>query len=173
DGSDRLAVGLHAQHQAGAHQPAVDRDAARTAVAGRAALLSAGQPQLVAQAVEQGLLRVAQELDGIAVDGGSYMVFGHQTFLARSSAMSAVRRARTPGAWMRYSLVPRWSWMGGQAALAAAASFCRAGSSTLVPMSAFAAGATSSGRSATAPSETRAAVHLPLASSVRHTPQPT
>src|SRR5262249_21833112 len=132
DRSDRLAVGLHAQHQAGAHEPAVDRDAARAAVAGRAAFLGSGQSQLVTQAVEQRLLRVAQELDGIAVDGGSYMVFGHQTFLARSSAMSAARRARTPATLMRYSLVPRLSSMGRQAALAAAASFCRAGSSRLV-----------------------------------------
>src|SRR5215467_6222888 len=173
NGPDRIAVGLYAQHQAGAHQPAINRDAASTAVAGRAAFLGPGQSELVTQAVEQGFLRVAQELDGIAVDGGSYMVFGHQTFLARSSAMTAARRARTPATLMRYSLVPRLSSMGRQAALAAAASFCRACSSTLVPTSACAAGATSSGRSATAPSATRAAVHLPLLSSVRHTPQPT
>ena len=56
DGGDRLALGLHAEHQARAHQPAVDGDAAGAAVAGGAAFLGAGEAELVAQDVEQRLL---------------------------------------------------------------------------------------------------------------------
>src|SRR5947207_14573521 len=171
--ADRFALGLHAQHQAGADEPPVDGDAAGAAIAGRAAFLGTGQPQLVAQDIEQRILCLAQELDRIAVDRRRYVMFRHQPFLARSSAICAARRARTPATLIRYSLVPRLSSIGRQAALAAAASFCKAASSTVLPTRAAAAGATSSGRSATAPSETRAAVHLPLASRVRHTPQPT
>src|SRR6185503_11821895 len=157
DGGDRPAVRLHAQHQARAHEAAVDGDAAGAAVAGRAAFLGAGEAQLVAQHVEQRLLRLAQELHGIAVHGCGYVVLGHQPFLARSSAICAARRARTPATLMRYSLVPRLSSIGWHAARAAASSFCKAASSTLLPTSAAAAGATSSGRGATAPNDTRAA----------------
>ena len=41
----------------------------------------------------------------------------HQFFLARSSAICAARRASTPATLMRYSLVPRLSSIGWQAAL--------------------------------------------------------
>ena len=94
------------------------------------------RPELVAQHVEQRLLRLAQELDGIAVDGRRDVMFRHQPFLARSSAICAARRASTPATLMRYSLVPRLSSIGWQAARAAASSFCSAASSTLVPISA-------------------------------------
>jgi hypothetical protein len=53
-------------------------------------------------------------------------------------------------------LVPRLSSIGWHAARAAASSFCKAASSTLLPIRAAAAGATSSGRGATAPNDTRA-----------------
>ena len=70
DGLDRAALGLGAEHQAGADQAAVEQHAAGAAVAGRAAFLAAGQVELVAQHVEQGLLGLAEELHRIAVDGG-------------------------------------------------------------------------------------------------------
>ena len=75
-----LPLALDAQHQAGAHQPAVDGDAARAAVAGRAAFLRAGQSELVAQDIEQRVLRLAQELDRVAVDRCGDMMLCHQAF---------------------------------------------------------------------------------------------
>ena len=70
DGLDATALGLRAQYQARAHQPAVDNDAACAAVTGAAAFLGSHEPQVVAQYVEQRLLKLAQELDVIAIDRG-------------------------------------------------------------------------------------------------------
>ena len=56
---------------------AVDDDGAGAAIARAAAFLAAGQVELVAQHVEQGLLRLAQKFDRLAVDDGRYVVFGH------------------------------------------------------------------------------------------------
>ena len=71
------AFGLGAEHQAGADEPAVDRDAAGAAVAGAAAFLRAGQAQAVAQHVEQRLVGLADEFDGVAVDRGCDMNARH------------------------------------------------------------------------------------------------
>src|SRR6476620_4289453 len=101
DGGDRLAACLHAQHQARAHQTPVDGNAAGAAVARRAALLGAGEAQLIAQDVEQRLVCLAQELDGIAIDRRRYVMLCHQAVLARSSAICAARRASTPATLMR------------------------------------------------------------------------
>src|SRR5690349_13630527 len=123
DGLDLGALGFHREHETRAHHGAVDRHGAGAAVAGGAAFLGAGELQLVAQHVEQGLLRLAQELVVVAVDRGcDVMLLAHDFVLARSSACSAVRFASTPATLMRYSLVPRLSSIGRQAALAAAAS---------------------------------------------------
>src|SRR5207247_5659960 len=130
--------------------------------------------QLVAQRVEQRLLRFGKELVLVAVDGRRHVIlFGHQFCLARSSACCAVRRASTPATLIRYSLVPRLSSIGRQAALAAAASRSSALSSTFVPTSASAASLTSRMVGATAPSATRAAVQVPPPSRMRLTPTPT
>ena len=67
---DLAALGLGAQHQAGADEPAVEHDAAGAAIAGAAAFLAAGQAEPVAQHVEQRLVGLAEILDGIAVDRG-------------------------------------------------------------------------------------------------------
>ena len=103
-----LALGLHAQHQAGADQPAIADDAAGAAIAGGAAFLAAGQVQRVAQDVQHRFLRLAQELDRLAVDGGGDMMLAHisEPLLvvmpcARSNAMAAVRRASTPATLVR------------------------------------------------------------------------
>src|ERR1700760_3468670 len=69
-------------------------------------------------------------------------------------------------------MVPRLSSMGRQAALQAPAAFSSAASSRREPISAFAAGSTSSTVGATAPSPTRAAVQTPPFK-VRLTPTPT
>ena len=141
---------------------AVDHHRAGAAVAGGAAFLGAAEHQFVAQRVEQRLLRLAQELVFVAVDRrGDVMFFCHQFCLARSSACWAVRFASTPATLIRYSLVPRLSSIGRQAALAALASRSSAASSSFVPIRAAAASFTSMMVGATAPSATRAAVQVP------------
>src|SRR5208282_280714 len=77
DSRDLAAIGLGAEHQARAHDVAVDDDRAGAAIARAAAFLAARQVELVAQYVEQGLLRLAEELDGLPVYGGRYVGFGH------------------------------------------------------------------------------------------------
>src|SRR5262249_57773463 len=143
DSFDAPTADLAAQHQARAHEPAVQRDAARAAVARRAALLAAGEVQGVAQDIEQRLLGLAQELDGVSVHDRFDVMLGHQWLRppplsapprARSSAISAARRASTPATSTRNSTVPRLSSMGRQAARAAASSrFCAASSTPLPP----------------------------------------
>src|SRR5215813_8939903 len=117
--------------------------------------LAAGQMERVPEDVEQGLLRLAEKLDRVAVHRRLDMVLGHQLVLARSSAMRATRRASTPATWMRNSTVPRLSSIGAQIALAAASSRSCASRSRRVPTMAVAASRTSSTRGATAPSDTR------------------
>ena len=51
------AVGLDREHQAGVDGPAVDDDGAGAALADEAALLGAGQLEVVAQDVEQRVVR--------------------------------------------------------------------------------------------------------------------
>src|SRR6185295_770272 len=120
-GGDLAALGLGAQHQAGADDAAVQHHAAGAAIAGAAAFLAAGQQQPVAQHVEQRLVGLAEIADRIAVDGGRNPNLGHYFPLARCNAVSAARRARTPATLMRNALVPRLSSIGRQAADAAAA----------------------------------------------------
>src|SRR5204863_7833463 len=140
---------------------------------GGAAFLGAREHQLVAQRIEQRLLRFGEELVLVTVDGRRDVIFfGHQFCLARSSACCAVRRASTPATLMRYSLVPRLSSIGRQAALAAAASLSSAASSSLLPMRASAHSFTRKTVGATAPSATRADVQVPPPSSTRLTPTP-
>src|SRR5512144_5246 len=173
DGLDLAARHLAAQDQARADQAAVEQDAAGPAVAGGAAFLAAGQVERVAQHVEQRLLRLAEELDRVAVHRRLDVVLGHQLLLARSSAIRAARRASTPATWIRNSVVPRLSSIGRQAARAAASSRSWAAASSRLPTMAWAASETSSTRAATAPSETRAAVMMPAPSTVKLTPAPT
>ena len=120
--------------------------------------------QRVAEHVEQRLLRLAEELDRVAVHRRLDVVLGHQRVLARSSAIRAARRASTPATWMRNSMVPRLSSIGRHAARAAASSRSCAGlvepaaDDGLRPPPPPAAPAR-----ATAPSDTRAAVIVPAA----------
>src|SRR5206468_3295992 len=109
---DRLDLAfthLAAEHEARAHEPPVERDAARPAVAGGAAFLAACQVERVAEHVEQRLLRLAEELDLVPVHRRRHVVLGHQLSLARVSAINAARRVRTPATSMRNSTVPRLS----------------------------------------------------------------
>src|SRR5262245_32590226 len=148
DRLDATADDLAAEHQARAHQPPVERDAAGPAVAGGAAFLAAGQVERVPEDVKQRLLRLAEKLDRVPVHGCFDMVLGHQLVLARSSAIKAARRVSTPATCTRNSTVPRLSSIGAQAALAAASSRSCASRSRRLPTIAVAASRTSSTRGA-------------------------
>src|SRR5581483_6941554 len=63
--------------QAGADQATIDRDRAGAAIAGGAAFLGTGEAERVAQCVEHGLVRLAQKLHRLAVDGGGDVNFRH------------------------------------------------------------------------------------------------
>src|SRR5262245_40069516 len=84
DRLDGAAFGLDRKHQARADQAAVDGHAAGAAITRAASLLAAGQMQLVAQHIQQGELRLAQKLSGLAVDPGRYVMLAHRRFPARS-----------------------------------------------------------------------------------------
>ena len=81
NGGDLGPFRLRSQHQAGADQAAIDDHRAGTAVASAAAFLGAELADLVAQRVEQGLLRRAEKIDLIAVDGGADVHFAHGVVL--------------------------------------------------------------------------------------------
>ncbi len=157
DRLDAFAFGLRRQHEAGTDEAAVDHDGAGAAIAGAAAFLGAREAELVAQGVEQRLAAAAEELDGLAVDGGGDADAAHAS--ARSLAMVAARRARTLAILVRYSAVPRLSLIGLAAAATAASIFAKAASSSFEPMRAAPAASTRSVVGATAPRPTRAAVH--------------
>src|SRR5438876_3112544 len=96
DGLDRMALGLDAQHQAGAHQPSVEDHTAGATVAGAAAFLAAGEIEFVAEYIQESLLGLAEEIPGLAVDDGGNVMSAHWRSPARSKAMAAARRASTP-----------------------------------------------------------------------------
>ena len=63
------AVALHRQHQAAAHDRAVDAHRAGTAHAVLAADMAAGERQVLAQEIDQGLARIDAFTHVLAVDG--------------------------------------------------------------------------------------------------------
>ena len=69
DGHDPAPVGLHREHEAGAHRHAVQEDGAGPAHAVLAAHVGAGQPQLVAQEVAQEEAGFDGAGVGLVVDG--------------------------------------------------------------------------------------------------------
>ena len=77
---DFRAGGLHAQHEAGIDQAAVQDDAARAAVAVAATLLASGQPEIVSEDLEKRLPRLAEELDVLTVDLRFYVYFARHRF---------------------------------------------------------------------------------------------
>ena len=77
DGRDVFALRLDAEHQARTDRAAIDHHGARAAIAGQASFLRAGEFEHVAQGFEQALARLAQELDGFAVDCRFYQGLFH------------------------------------------------------------------------------------------------
>jgi hypothetical protein len=71
DGSD-LVIGMHdSEGQAGVDATSVDMDGAGAALAVVAALLGAGQDEVLAEAIEEGSARVEAEFVGLPVDSKS------------------------------------------------------------------------------------------------------
>ena len=68
DGADLLAVGLHREHQAGAHRLAVDDHGAGAADAVLAADMGAGLAAILADGVGQGAPRLDRDRVLVAVD---------------------------------------------------------------------------------------------------------
>ena len=96
DGDDLAALGLPGEHEARAHELAVEVDRARAALALLAGVLRAREVEVVAQGHEQALaLPDAVGLAQLAVDGEG------QAHRCSSHAHVSVRRASTPSAWRR------------------------------------------------------------------------
>ncbi len=74
DGLDARAVDLDGEQHAALHEPAVEDDAARAAVAGVAADVAAGQVEVVAEEVDEEAPRVDVALVEDAVDGDGDLV---------------------------------------------------------------------------------------------------
>src|SRR6185503_20028603 len=94
DSRHLAAVCLDAEHQAGGHDASVENHGAGAAVAVVAAFLAAGEPDNFAQALEQGLARLGEELDRFSVDGRLYVNFRLHDYrlpLARSTAALSTR----------------------------------------------------------------------------------
>ncbi len=104
DGLDRVAVGLHGQHQARAHALSVEQDVAVAAEAVLAGQVRAGQVEILAQEVgerppglDDALVPGAVDLDAHGV-GRAVPLGAHDASsdAARAAASSSARRARTP-----------------------------------------------------------------------------
>ena len=111
---DRGAIGLDAEHQARVDALAVDDDGARAALPDEAALLRAGQTEVVAQDVEQRVVDLDVHGSGPAVDGDVDAARGHHrtTFplspaRSRSIAMSTARIPSNRSIARRYSGLAR------------------------------------------------------------------
>src|SRR5216683_7548774 len=96
DGLDLVAFRLGPEHQTRANDLAVDDDGAGAAITRAASFLAARQVELVAQHIEQGLLRLAEELDGLTIDDGRYVGLGHGR--SPSAEQRVQRRWRPRGA---------------------------------------------------------------------------
>ena len=92
-GLDARAVRLGDRQQAGLLQHPIDEDRAGAAFAGAAALLGAGEMQVVAQEVEQPLMRLGAARDFSAVDRGLDAKLRHKPPPARAPAGRVAARA--------------------------------------------------------------------------------
>ena len=92
DALDGRALRLGHRQQAGLHQGAVDEHRAGAAFAGAAAFLVAGEVEIVAQEIEQPLMRLGGALDLAAVDDGLDLEVRHRRPPVRRQAPAARRR---------------------------------------------------------------------------------
>jgi hypothetical protein len=101
------------QHQAGADQTPVDDHRAGAAVAGSAPFLAAGQLQFVAQRIEQALPRAARNSTGSPLTTASKPYLAHASTPARVHGRWRARGpASTPPPWCDRRSVPRLSSIG-------------------------------------------------------------
>ena len=92
DGLDLRALRLRHRQQARLHQHAVDEHRTGAAFAGAAAFLIAGEIEVVAQEIEQALVRLRAARDLAAVDRGLDLELRHRRPRARASAWRDRRR---------------------------------------------------------------------------------
>ena len=165
DGGDVAALGLHREHGAGLHRHAVDIDGAGAAMGGLAADMGAGEREVLADEMHQERARLDEAFDLGAVDLHGHMSFCHLPlpYFARLAARCSARVTMMPPTCLRYSTGPRASAAGDMIASAAWAAFFSEAASRLVPITAFAASAASSGVSCRLVRPIEQVATLPLA----------
>jgi len=84
DGPDILTIGFDGKHKASTNQPVVQRDRTSAAIARCTALLRAGQAKRPAQGIEHGIVRFAEKLHWLGINGGGNVQFRHVNYLALS-----------------------------------------------------------------------------------------
>src|SRR5262249_18176696 len=102
DALDRLdpaAVALNGERQTAAHDRAVEQHRAGAAHAVLAADVAAGQPQILAQEVDQGLARLDALLDLLAVHAETDLVILH-AHVGPAAIWCATRASSTPARWV-------------------------------------------------------------------------
>src|SRR5437899_580387 len=134
DGGDVAAVGLHGQHRARLHGHAVEEDGAGAAVRGVAADVGAGEPEALAQQVDEQQARLHLCFEGRAVDGDVDVMLRHRYFPpARWAALRKARTVSTRAISFLYSTEPRRSAPGLAAAPARRPASANAASSAFLP----------------------------------------
>ena len=119
DRHELLAVGLHREHRARLHRAAVHEHGAGAAVRGVAADVGAGQPQILAEQVDQQQARLDVGLVLLAVDGElDHASSAHFLPSARSTARRSARAVSTRTRSLLYSADPRRSSLGWAASAA-------------------------------------------------------
>ena len=98
NGFDAAAVGLHREHQAGAHAVAVEKHGAGAADAVFAADMGAGEAKRMAQEIGEQQPRLHRGRESLAVDGhGDVARLAHAALsLARRQAAASARPVSTP-----------------------------------------------------------------------------
>ena len=140
DRHDLRALGLHRQHQAGAHRVAVDDDRTGAAHPMLTADMRAGQAEPVAQAIGEGRARLDLDLGRLAIDREGDALLRPRPCASARSTQGLDEGAAIGGAGMK--IVGRIDRRRCRAAAAAMVA-----SSTMRPSSAASAAASRCGRS--------------------------
>ena len=133
-----LALSLDGEHRARLHGPAVHEDRAGAAVGRVAPDVGAGQPQDLADHVDQQEARLDVGLVLLAVDRELHQ-HGYLLLPARSSALRSARAVRTRTRSFLYATEPRRSSAGSDASAASSAARLIVASSGVLPLSAASA----------------------------------
>src|SRR5687768_13443459 len=128
DSHDLGAVGFDSQHQARVHRVAVEQHGTCTTLACSTALLRSGQTGLIAQYLQEGMMRGGLERMRPLIDR-ELDPYSHHATPSRSLAAASARRLSTDSTASRYSRLPRTSEIG----LASARMRCSAASFSGAP----------------------------------------